>query len=63
MPKLEKMYLATDAGDSLNGTVWSNADEMLDAVRGLFGSDCQFGIINGTIVDGDEETVATFGRE
>ena len=61
MPKIERMFLATDAGDPLNGTVWTDADEMLDAVSEQFGRKCHFGIIDGTIVDADEKDVATYG--
>jgi hypothetical protein len=67
MSKSDEMYLAVDlghsvAGDKLNGTVWTDEDEMLEAIRKVFGADCQFGIIDGTVIDGEEEEVATFGR-
>jgi len=55
--------LHTEAGDKLNGTTYTNRDEMLEAVRNLYGASCDFGITEGTIVnETSEELVATFGE-
>ena len=53
--------LHTEAGDKINGTKWANREDMLEAVRTIHGESCDFGIIEGTILDGGDELAATFG--
>ena len=54
--------LHTEAGDKINGTTYESREEMLEAVRSLYGESCDFGGTEGTILDADDELVATFGE-
>jgi hypothetical protein len=54
--------LHTEAGDKINGTTYDSREELLEAVRSLYGETCDFGSTEGTILDGDDELVATFGE-
>lgn len=56
-----EMYLATEAGEKLNGTTWTDEAEMLAAVRAEYGP-CDFAVTDGSIITEDGELVATFGR-
>jgi hypothetical protein len=58
-----RYYLYTQAGaDKLNGTAWIDRDEMLAAVRKVYGDGCDFGISAGEILDEDQNEVANFGE-
>jgi hypothetical protein len=54
--------LHTDAGDKINGKIYVDRETMLEAVRELYGESCDFGITEGTILDGGENLIATFGQ-
>lgn len=54
--------LHTEAGDKINGTVHETREALLEAVRANYGARCDFGISDGTILDGDNELIATFGE-
>jgi hypothetical protein len=54
--------LHTDSGDKINGSVYGDRETMLEAVREVYGPSCDFGIAEGTILDSNEELVATFGQ-
>lgn len=62
-----KYNLSTEAGNSLNGTVWTDRDEMLRAIRAEFPSaDEDNSGFSASLYDADGnpgEVVATWGEE
>jgi hypothetical protein len=58
------VWLHTGAAtDGLDRTRWTDKAAMLQAVRAVYGGDCDFDVPDGYISDSEGHTVATFGDD
>lgn len=54
--------LHTEAGDTINGTAYATMDDLLAAVRSVYGAGCDYAERSGAILNADGDLVATFGE-